>query len=113
MSAFKDVIASDVKGTFISADEFADTYFIDNLTIPVLVDNDELMDNQPQGSKHLDDMAATEILIFVAASDYGDAPRAGTYVTFGKTEATAHQYLVTNCNDADGMYAITMELYEI
>lgn len=109
MTTFKEIISSDAKSTFVETTEFGQTYYIDGVAMPGLLDDNELLDRQPSGSKHTEGFTAKKLLLYVAASDYGDLPSAGSVVTLGKTADDFGEYTVADANDEDGVYSITLE----
>lgn len=46
MSDFKDMVASDILGTFLDVDTFGEMYTVEGKSIPIVVDNDELKERQ-------------------------------------------------------------------
>lgn len=46
MSGFKDMVASDILGTFLDPETFGEIYRVEGKDIPIVVDNDELKERQ-------------------------------------------------------------------
>ena len=46
MPGFKDMVASDLLGTFLDVETFGEIYRIEGKEIPIVVDNDELKERQ-------------------------------------------------------------------
>ncbi len=90
--SFKEVMKDDVNNTFMNVDEFADMHTVDGKEIPVLVDDNEIIEREKKK------------LIYVKADDFGSLPAIGRQIVFdGK------RYMVTDSTDEGGVYTITME----
>lgn len=108
MSAFKDQIASDIKGIFINEDEFSDEHTVNGKKMLVQVDSNEMIDRekryQYKRSLYADGVYLKELLIFVAAEDFGPLPAVGRTLTFdGKV------YIISDAINEDGVYSISLE----
>ena len=44
--SFKDVLKDDVNNTFMNLDEFADTHIVDGKEIPVIIDENEIIERE-------------------------------------------------------------------
>lgn len=104
MSTFKDIIASDVHGTFLNKEEFSDLHEVNGERIPVQVDSNEQIEREKRFAQNMDGMYLNQKLIYVAASDYGPLPKQGSSIMFdGK------RYRVADAIDEYGVYSITLE----
>lgn len=102
--SFKEVLQADIDNTFMNLEEFADIHIVDGKEIPVLVDDNEIIERQKKMKSNMDGMYVKQKLIYVKASDFGVLPAIGRQIMFdGK------RYLVTDSTDEQEMYAITME----
>lgn len=102
--SFKEVLQADIDNTFMNLEEFADIHIVDGKEIPVLVDDNEIIERQKKMKSNMDGMYVKQKLIYVKASDFGVLPAIGRQIMFdGK------RYLITDSTDEQGMYAITME----
>lgn len=66
MSAFKDMVAADILGTFLNVDEFGEVYRVEGKEIHIMVDNDELKERQ--GGQDLA-VAESATLFYAKTSD--------------------------------------------
>lgn len=102
--SFKEVLQADIDNTFMNLEEFADIHIVDGKEIPVLVDDNEIIERQKKMKSNMEGVYVKQKLIYVKASDFGVLPAIGRQIMFdGK------RYLVTDSTDEQGMYAITME----
>ena len=103
MSAFKDMIAHDVKGVFINALEFSDIHTVNGAEMPVQIDDNEQIERQKRQAGIAEGIFANQKLIYVSAEDFGPLPRIESELKLdGKT------YRVTDAADEDGIYSITI-----
>lgn len=102
--SFKEVMKDDVNNTFMNVDEFADMHTVDGKEIPVLVDDNEIIEREKKMKSNMDGVYVKQKLIYVKAKDFGALPAIGRHIVFdGK------RYMVTDSTDEDGVYTITME----
>ena len=93
-----------VVGTFMNVDEFADMHTVDGKEIPVLVDDNEIIEREKKMKSNMDGVYVKQKLIYVKADDFGSLPAIGRQIVFdGK------RYMVTDSTDEGGVYTITME----
>ena len=52
--SFKEVMKDDVNNTFMNVDEFADTHTVDGKKIPVLVDDNEIIEREKKMKSNMD-----------------------------------------------------------
>lgn len=103
MSAFKDMVAADIKGVFINLDEFADEHKWNggngaNYTIRAVVDDDILIRKY---SHEYDFMGQDSHLIYAAAEDFHKKPKQGDAVRFD-----GNIYTVDRIEEDMGVYKI-------
>lgn len=101
---FKDVIASDVHGAFMNADEFSEMHTINGVEMPVQVDSNEQIEREKRFNQHMDGIYKNQKLIYVAATDYGPMPKQGTLIKFD-----GRPYKVADAISEDGVYSLTLE----
>ena len=102
--SFKEVMKDDVNNTFMNVDEFADTHTVDGKEMPVLVDDNEIIEREKKMKSNMDGVYVKQKLIYVKADDFGPLPAIGRQIVFdGK------RYMVTDSTDEGGVYTITME----
>lgn len=104
MSAFKDIIASDVHGTFLNIDEFSDIHNVNGTDMPVQIDSNEQIEREKRFAQNMDGIYLNQKLIYVAASDYGPLPKQGSSITLDEK-----RYRVADAIDEYGVYSITLE----
>lgn len=101
---FKDVIAADIKTTFMNLDEFSDTHEVNGVQMPCQVDNNEQIYREKRYAAHMDGIFVNQKLIYVAAADFGALPKVGAMLTLdGK------RYRVTDAIDECGVYSISLD----
>lgn len=104
MSTFKEIIASDIHGTFLNTEEFSDIHIVNGVEMPVQIDSNEQIEREKRFNQHMDGVYLNQKLIYVAASDYGPLPKQGSLLTMdGK------KYRVADAIDEYGVYSITLE----
>lgn len=102
--SFKEVMKDDVNNTFMNVDEFADMHTVDGKEIPVLVDDNEIIEREKKMKSNMDGVYVKQKLIYVKADDFGPLPAVGRQIVFDEK-----RYMVTDSTDEDGVYTITME----
>lgn len=102
---FKEQIRADISSVFLNLDEFAATHNVNGKDIPVLVDNNELIEREKKAKSKMDGVNVKTTLIFVKARDYGALPPVGYALRLdGKV------YRVTDATNEDGVYSIHLEM---
>lgn len=102
--SFKEVMKDDVNNTFMNVDEFADMHTVDGKEIPVLVDDNEIIEREKKMKSNMDGVYVKQKLIYVKADDFGPLPAIGRQIVFDRK-----RYMVTDSTDEGGVYTITME----
>lgn len=102
---FKEAIRSDISNVFLNLDEFAATHNLNGKDIPVIIDNNEMIEREKKMKSDMDGLNTKTTLIYVKARDYGGGvPPVGYAITLdGKT------YVVTDAMNEDGVYSIHLE----
>lgn len=103
MSMFKDVIRDDIK-TFINSEEFSDIHKINGVEMPVQIDNNEQIEREKRLNQHMDGIYTKQMLVYVAASDFGKLPKYGSIFNLD-----GRIYTVTDAIDEGGVFSITLE----
>ena len=102
--SFKDVLKDDVNSTFMNLDEFADTHIVDGKEIPVIIDENEIIEREKKMKSNMDGVYVKQKLIYVKANDFGALPAISRAIMLdGK------RYIVIDAIDEQGVYSITME----
>jgi hypothetical protein len=102
---FKDILINDISSAFINTDEFSDIHSVDGKNIPVLVDENEIIEREKKMKSNMDGVYVRQKLIYVKAADFGAAPAVGRALMFdGK------RYQVLDVTDEEGVYSILMEI---
>ena len=102
--SFKDVLKDDINNTFVNLNEFADIHIVDGKEIPVIIDENEIIEREKRMKSNMDGIYVKQKLIYVKAEDFGALPAIGRAIMLdGK------RYLVTDVVDEQGVYSITME----
>ena len=102
---FKEAIRSDISSVFMNIDEFAALHTLNGKQIPVLVDNNELIERSKKMKSDMDGVNVKTTLIFIKARDYGGGlPPVGYAITLDGAS-----YRVTDAMNEDGVYSIHLE----
>lgn len=104
MSAFKDIIATDIHRTFLNLDEFSDTHIVNGKQMSVQVDENEQIEREKRFNQNMDGLYTNQKLIYVAADEYGPLPKQGSMITFD-----GRRYTVADAINEGGVYSITLE----
>lgn len=102
---FKEAIRNDISEVFMNTDEFAALHTLNGKSIPVIVDNNELIERSKKAKSDMDGVNVKTTLIFVKARDYGGGvPPVGYAITLDGVS-----YRVTDAMNEDGVYSIHLE----
>ena len=102
---FKEAIRDDISSVFMNMEEFAALHTLNGKTIPVLIDNNELIERSKKAKSDMDGVNVKTTLIFVKARDYGGGvPPVGYAITLDGVS-----YRVTDAMNEDGVYSIHLE----
>ena len=95
---FKEQIAADISTTFLNCLEFADTHTVNGKEMAAVVDDNELLERDKEGTYK------ARRLVYVAKADFGPRPAQGAMLTLdGKA------YKVKSCTEEAGVLAIELE----
>lgn len=111
MSAFKDIIHDDCSDVFLNTEEFSDEHVINGQTLKCQVDDYEQISRekgyQYNRSLHGDGIYLKEVMIYVLSSEFDS--HFGSLPAVGRTlYLDSRQYLVTDAQDEDGIYSISL-----
>lgn len=103
---FKELVAADVANVFLNLQEFADTRLINGKKMPIVVDDNELLERDKATAlgAQLAGTYKARRLIYVSKADFGPRPAQDTLLTMGTKE-----YRVKSCTEEDGVLAIELE----
>ena len=102
---FKEAIRDDISSVFMNTEEFAALHTLNGKAIPVLIDNNELIERSKKAKSDMDGVNVKTTLIFVKARDYGGGvPPVGYAITLDGVS-----YRVTDAMNEDGVYSIHLE----
>lgn len=106
---FKDVIRKDIKNTFLSFEEFGEIHKLNGKERLVIVDEIELTEREKKikkmnGTNIGSGLYAKQLLFYIAAEDFGSLPSPGNVLKFDD-----RQYIITDANNEDGIYSISLE----
>lgn len=116
MSSFKEAVKADIFNTFLNPDEFAEdrgAWLVNGKNMNIIIDSLELA-QRSKGDLTLDAsqrIYTKQMLVYVAASEYGDEPKVGSLLKLQKPGKVAKEYAVTNCVNEDGIYSISLEAF--
>lgn len=104
-NCFKDQIAADI-GTFLNADEFADTHTVNGTSMTVVVDDNELRERDKSKllAAPLNGIYKARRLIYVARAEFGPRPAIGAVLNLD-----GRQYQVKDSTEEAGILAIELE----
>lgn len=95
--SFQEQISADIKNVFINPAEFADVITWNGLKIPLIQDDDRLMEKQKAGQ------IEGNMLVFAAVSDFETAPNVGDGIKFNGRKGN-----IVDVKTVNGMYEITL-----
>lgn len=101
---FKEIIRADIDNVFINPDEFAADHTVNGKKMPVIIDNNELIERAKSIKSNMDGIYVKTTLIYVKAKDFGSLPQVGSALNLdGKI------FKVTDASNEDGLYSIHLE----
>ena len=105
MRTFKDVLKSDIKRVFLNIAEFGEEHEINGETVLIIIDENELTEREKRIRRRMDvELHKKQLLFYVAAEDFGPLPSPGRLLNLdGK------KYEITEADDEDGIYSISLE----
>ncbi len=103
MKTFKDVVAQDIHSVFLNLGEFSGEHRVNGRSMPVQMDENELLDRDKGRDAHRDGLYKARRFLFVAASDFGPRPPIGSLL-----DLDGRQFKITACTEEAGMYSIEL-----
>lgn len=100
---FKELISSDIDNVFLNVNEFSEVHLVNGKDMPVMIDNNELIERKKKEKENMDGIYANQKLIYVAASDFGSLPKQGTVLMMDN-----RTYRVEEAVSEGGVYSITI-----
>jgi hypothetical protein len=101
-------VGADVIDTFLNTLEFADTHTINGIQMPAVVDSPVFAERQARSQNdYADGIYTDRKVVYVSASAFGVRPALGEQLVLDGA-----RFIVTECTDEMGMYAITVEASE-
>lgn len=100
---FKELVNSDIDNVFLNVDEFSEIHIVNGKSMPVMVDNNELIEREKRAKENMDGIYTRQNLIYVSAADFGPLPKQGTVLTLDNLT-----YRVVEAVSEEGIYAITI-----
>lgn len=101
---FDEQIHQDLSLVFFNSFEFAKEHEVQGKTVPVIMDNDELLKLELIKSESSDGIFTGKIMFFVQESELDFEPFVEQYITFD-----GQSYKVTDTKHDDGIYTIVIE----
>lgn len=99
---FKDQVKRDITDVFINVDEFADEHTVNGKKMRAVIDDNELQEHPASDS--IAGIFGEQTTVYVAADDYGDAPRRDATITIDNVK-----YRVAGVSTEMGVYRIIIE----
>lgn len=104
MKTFKEQMRADINSVFMNIDEFAVEHTVNGKNMPIIIDNNELIERAKSIKSHMDGIYTRSTLIYVKAKDMGKLPAIGAIVSIdGKP------YITTDATNEDGIFSIHLE----
>ena len=105
---FKDVVKQDIKSVFMNFDEFGEIHKLNGKKKLVIVDEIELTEREKRvrnsdGIKG-EGLHKKQLLFYIEAEKFGPLPSPGNLLNFDGKD-----YNITDANDEDGIYSISLE----
>lgn len=103
--AFKEQIQKDTKRIFFNQKEFIEVHMLNGREIPMIIDNNELIERGKRIQSYEEGIYNKQILIYVKVEDFGTLPTIGNIIFLDQK-----QYRITNSINEDGIYSIHLEV---
>lgn len=100
---FKEQLKADIKKVFLNTSEFADIHDINGIDMPVIIDEDEVMENENVRNYESDGMYRVEKIIFVDYDSLGRIPAVDTSL-----KLDGKKLFVLNASNSNGMLRIIL-----
>lgn len=102
--SFREQVEHDIARTFLNDLEFAEVKTVDGKQMHVVFDDYSLVERTAGGDKHTDGIYAAQILLFVAAAEYGAKPKQKKLIT-----VDGRDYRIVKVEEDLGVYTFTLE----
>lgn len=103
MRSFKEQLEKDFDSTFFNTNEFAEMHSINGKMIPVVVDNEKIIELSLGKLADTDGIFANAIMFFVQKKDLDSEPVAGQHMQFD-----GEYYPVSDVLEDSGGYTIVL-----
>jgi hypothetical protein len=103
MSAFKEQLKSDIQNVFLNTDEFADMHVINDKSMPVTIDEDELEEFDNLKNYDFDGLYKAKMVIYLDAEVLGYVPAIQSSM-----KVNGKKYFVMNVSNSGGMLKILL-----
>lgn len=103
-NTFKDILQQDIKRTFLNIEEFGEMHDINGEEVMIIIDENELTEREKRIRRNEGELHKKQLLFYVAAEDFGNLPAPGKVLKLDKK-----QYIITDAENEDGIYAISLE----
>lgn len=100
---FKDCLQNDIDNTFFNTNEFAEVHTYNGKKVKAIVDDDKLLEMKLRVNQHSDGLSSSQKVMIVKKTDMDSEPFADQYVILD-----GEQLCITNVQNSDGVYTITM-----
>lgn len=105
MRSFKDVLKSDIKSVFLNFTEFGEEHKINGETVLIIIDENELTEREKRNRHNMDvELHKKQLLFYVEEEDFGPLPSPGRLL-----DLDGKKYEITDANNEDGIYSISLE----
>lgn len=103
----KDMVRKDIRNVFFNLEEFGEEHTIDGREMAVIIDDNELVEREKKTKTLAEGLHVKQLLVYVSAEIYGEPPLINRMM-----ELDGDFYTVTDVEDEDGIYAISLEANE-
>ena len=105
--SFKDVLQRDIKQVFLNFEEFGEMHTIFGQKTLIIIDENELTEREKRIRRNEGELHRKQLLFYVAAEDFGSLPVPGKILNLD-----AKNYVITEAENEDGIYSISLEAVE-
>lgn len=101
---FKDMVKADVKTVVFNVDEFGTEHMINGRLLPIIIDNDELLNRQAMKKLNDDGIFRAQILFYVSEELFGNRPPVKA-----RLNLDGENYIVQDSKTDEGVHVIILE----
>lgn len=101
---FKDVIKNDIRNVFLNLEEFGEMHLLNGQKIIAIIDENELTEREKRIRRNEGELHKKQLLLYVAAEDFGPLPFPNRIL-----EVDGINYTITDAENEDGIYSISLE----